>query len=909
MHIATLGAAGLIAFAWSVTLTPAAFAQQELFRLTASDGANLDYFGRSVAISGNVALVGADNDDSCYSCTPSEGGAVYFYDVTTGAEIRKIGGTDIGAGSRFGIDVDIDGNQALVGASSEDSAFPHAGAAYLIDVTTGQMIHRLTASDALQGDGFGLGVALDGAIGVVGGGSQDGDLYEQGTLYVFDLSTGQELRRIEPADGSAGDQFGQEVALSGTVAIVAAPQARRTYLFDVTTGAELFQLQPSDGATLGDGVAIDGSYAIAGARMTDEARPTYGGTESGSAYVFDVTTGQELYKLLGCDTGYGDQFGQSVAIEGNLALVGAYNKSNSIYSTHNSGVYAFDLTTGEQIEKLVSSDGLQYDYFGSVIAIDGNRAICGAFYADGAEVDSGGAFIFETLIESPVYCNDTPPAQGQPEDAKLLISDGAEGDRAGTAVAVDGQLALVGAPMDDEGCVYSEECNSGSATLYDLSTGQEVQKFVASDAGAYVLGGARLGSSGDLDAGRALAGAPGSHSAYVFDAATGNELFKLTPAGGELNQFGYCVALDGNFAAIGARYDGEAGTIAGAAYVFDVTTGQQLHKLLASDATMGDRFGSSIAAGDGRVLVGTRAYPGSAYLYNATTGNQLAKLTPSDDDLIDEFGHAVAITSDYLLVGAIYGDGAAEDSGLVYVFDAANAQELYRLEASDASPSDVFGSSISTSAGRALIGAWADDLGGSQSGSAYLFDLTTGQEMLKLNASDVTANDRFGFGVSLDLGRAVVGAPYDDNPLESGGSAYFYDLRESIGATYCTSSVNSTGAPSLISAHGSTNLTLENLELHATAAPPNQPGFFFVGPSAVNLPFGNGIRCVGGGIVRLLPPVFESNGEFTVQLDFDKYGDTLAGMSSTHFQCWYRDPAAGGSDFNLSDGLTIQFVP
>jgi outer membrane protein assembly factor BamB len=894
----------VIAFA---ALTPA-LSQQELFELNARDGAAGDAFGDCVAINGNTAIVGSMWDDTCMDCAPPRSGSVHFFDVQTGQEIRKVAAADIGAGLGFGASVAIRGHLALVGASGEDAAQPRAGAAYLIDVNTGLVLHRLTASDALENDGFGQSVAIDGTLGIIGGGSNSYD-YEVGSVYVFDLTTAQELRRIEPADGFVGDGFGHQVALSGTFAVISASDSRRSYLFDVSTGAELFSLLPADGASLGDGVATDGNLVIVGSRLTDDVRPTYSGTDSGSAYVFDASTGTELFKLTACDAGFGDQFGRSVAIEGDLALVGVFNPISSSYSVPNSGVYAFDLTSGQEIAKLISSTGIENDHFASSIAIDGDRAIVGAWLGGGVVSESGVAYVFDVDIQTPEYCDNTPPVQGLPENSKLLTGDGALEDEAGTAVAVHGHLALVGTPMHDDGCVWDPLCASGSAYLFDLSTGQELLEFVASDADAYVLGGARLGFSVALDAERALLGAVGSHSAYLFDVTSGQELFKLEGVSADKTRYGSAVALDGNLAAIGAEYDSDAGMLAGAVHVVDVTTGQELLKLAVPGSPTLGRLGHSVDIGEGRIVAGARGGAGTVYVFVAATGQQLFELTPSGGKTGDEFGHSVAIAGDLLLIGAIYGDGPVADCGSVYVFDLQAGQELYALHASDASPGDLFGCSIAASAGRALIGAWGDDLGAMQSGSAYYFDLMTGQEVAKLNASDVAADDRFGFGVGLDRGRAVVGSPRDDNPLKAGGSAYFFDLREGLGTSYCTSSANSTGAASSVGAFGSASLGLENLELHASAAPVGQPGLFFVGPLAVNIPFGEGTRCVGGGLVRLLKATYETNGEFVTQVDFERYGSALAGMSTAHFQCWYRDPAGGGTGFNLSDGVMISFVP
>ena len=96
-----------------------------------------------------------------------------------------------------------------------------------------------------------------------------------------------------------------------------------------------------------------------------------------------------------------------------------------------------------------------------------------------------------------------------------------------------------------------------------------------------------------------------SGSAYLFDVRTGQQLRKLTPLDGEANeQFGISVAIDGNIAVVGAYLDTHVATQAGSAYVFDITTGQQLFKLTASDAAANDAFGFSVAISGDRIIIG-----------------------------------------------------------------------------------------------------------------------------------------------------------------------------------------------------------------------------------------------------------------------------------------------------------------
>ncbi len=270
-------------------------------------------------------------------------------------------------------------------------------------------------------------------------------------------------------------------------------------------------------------------------------------------------------------------------------------------------------------------------------------------------------------------------------------------------------------------------------------------------------------------------------SAYVFDATTGQQLHKLLAGdGAQGDEFGCSVSLDGGLALVGARGDDDNGLTSGSAYLFDTATGQQLHKLLPTDGSIEDRFGSSVSLSGDLALIGAGTdddngkNSGSAYVFDATTGQQLHKLLPADGVAWAEFGCSVSLDGHLALVGA-YGDYVNYSySGSAYVYDASTGQQLRKLLASDG-PSYFFGYSVSLDGGLALVGAWWDDDNGSGSGSAYVFVATTGQRLRKLLPSDGATDDHFGYSVSIHEGGALAGAPDDDDNGYNAGSAYVFD--------------------------------------------------------------------------------------------------------------------------------------
>ncbi len=145
----------------------------------------------------------------------------------------------------------------------------------------------------------------------------------------------------------------------------------------------------------------------------------------------------------------------------------------------------------------------------------------------------------------------------------------------------------------------------------------------------------------------------------------------------------------------------------------------------------------------------------------------------------------------------------------------------------------------------------------------------------------------------------------------SGGSVFLLradGLGCGLGSNYCSGAPNSISPlGSTMVADGSPSLGDMNLNLRADNAP-SQPAIFFFGPNQVDLPLSDGRLCVGGGIVRM-PVVMGQSGYFEYQIDFATYGAALTALPSTNFQCWYRDPAAGGSGSNLSDAVEVVLTP
>lgn len=366
---------------WAIDNVRVSTIEELTQRIVASDRAANDRLGHSVDIRGNTVLSGAIKANSLT-------GAVYRFDADTGAEVAKWTPTGGQTDDRFGFDIGQTDSIAIVGAYSDNEAANNAGAAYIFDLATNTQTRKLIGADTAGGDFFGYAVDVDGTNALVGAYRDDDDGSSSGSAYLFNAATGAELNKFTASDAAADDWFGITVEMEGNKALIGASgdafAAGAAYLFDIQTGAELMKLVADDAgadAKFGQSLAVDGDLALIGAFGDDEF-----GTESGAAYLFDLVTGDQLFKFTASDAVADDRFGISVELDGGIAVVGSYRDDGSAGST-----YLFDITTGEEIDKLAAFDGELGDQFGRAVGIDGDQIVIGANFDDG---EAGSVYLY-----------------------------------------------------------------------------------------------------------------------------------------------------------------------------------------------------------------------------------------------------------------------------------------------------------------------------------------------------------------------------------------------------------------------------------------------------------------------------------------------------------------------------------
>ena len=384
----------------------------QIERLLSEDGSAQDNFGISVALSDKTALVGAFGDRIG---TSSNAGSAYVFEQGSDGnwmETTKLVSSDFSSNDRFGFCVDLAGDTALIGAYQDDDNGPESGSAYVFQQQAdGEWLEtiKLLPSDGIDGDGFGASVSISSSIAIVGAPFADEAGPSSGSAYVFIRSNDGnwiESARLTASDADGGDYFGFSVAVMGTTAMVGAwgddekaEDAGSVYIFEQQPDGSWFEtakLMASNGTSadyFGYSLAMSGSTAIVGAFQEE--------SEAGSAYIFEKqadSTWQETSILNSSDGASSDQFGLSVDISGNTAIVGAYQDDNL------GSAYLFRrMADGSWIEteKLVDGSGQSGDHFGYTVAISGSNSLIGAYQDDDNGFNSGSAHILETACQCP----------------------------------------------------------------------------------------------------------------------------------------------------------------------------------------------------------------------------------------------------------------------------------------------------------------------------------------------------------------------------------------------------------------------------------------------------------------------------------------------------------------------------
>ena len=617
---------------------------------------------------------------------------------------------------------------------------------------------KLLSADAVPVESFGDSVAVGGNRIFVGAYTSD----NIGKVYASDLDGYTNRSIISASDGFYGDRFGTSVATDGTYVVVGAPgetnNTGAAYVYNLN-GTGQIKITASDGASgdyFGHSVSVGGNKIVVGAYNANST--------IGAVYIYNMDGTNEI-KITPSDGGSYDRFGWSVSTDGNYIVVGS-PKHNSTNGVDSGAAYVY-LMDGTNEIKGISPEVEAGAQFGYSVAVGESRIVVGAPFVGG---DDGYAFAFDTSLSSPTYL-------------PLLYSG-----FYGSSVAVGNNKIVIGIPD----AIYSGVFGAGRVTTFNndrtydvISQRHEATGRAHLDANPNSDTNDRFGDSVAVGSNKIVVCAPnvdnggGNYgSAYTIN-LDGTDTTAFSPADPTVDDFfGGQVAIGNNKIVVSATGDDDSGSSSGSVYVHNLD-GTLAFTLNSSDGTAGDLFGSALAIGSNKIVVGARgaddsvyswADSGRVYVYNMD-GTGEVKIEASDGAQYDAFGYSVASGSNKIVVGAPFDDDNGSASGSVYVYDLDGTNEL-KITPSDGSIASYFGSTVAVGNNKIVV---ASPAGSTTTGAVYVFNLDgTGQ--IKFTASDVANGDVFGDSVALSDSKIIVGAGYKtDNGVFRSGAVYVYN--------------------------------------------------------------------------------------------------------------------------------------
>ncbi|MFH1270291.1 MAG: FG-GAP repeat protein [Nanoarchaeota archaeon] len=424
---------------------------------------SLDEVKEWVCQDGHAVALSFDCDFGCFdgACAPPPW-----------IQEQKLVASDASGGDTLGSSAAIDGNVAILGATGNDDLGAASGSAYIYRFDGNNWIEeqKLLASDGADADKFGYSVSVSGDVAVVGSPYDDDLGSDSGSVYVyrFDGNEWVEEQKLVAPDGAATDRFGRSVSISNNAIVVGAVAddwapcgsncgSAYVFRFNNLSWVEEQKLTASDGAPtdyFGGAVSISDNIAVISAYADDDL-----GSTSGSAYVFlfNGVDWVEKQKLTASDGAQGDQFGYSVDVSGDVTVIGANHDSDLGMSFGSAYIFRFNGVDWVEESKLLTSNGVGGGEFGSTVSVSGNVAVIGAHLNDELGPDTGAAYVYRFN------------GIDWTEEQKLASEDIYRFDEFGSAVAVCDDVIVVGAKGEDSGSM-----TTGAAYIF-RSTEEEAR--------------------------------------------------------------------------------------------------------------------------------------------------------------------------------------------------------------------------------------------------------------------------------------------------------------------------------------------------------------------------------------------------------------------------------------------------
>ena len=757
-------------------------------------------FGTSVSISGEEMVIGAPGakkDTTNVTLTGGgenplqSAGAAYLYrgasDDWKKMFNHKIIYWNRAEGDQFGYSVSMNGGQMVIGAPFEDedakmeNTLISAGSAHVFfKQVDGRWwwSQALAPNDRTATDNFGVSVCISGSNIIVGAATKDemgGDikLKDAGAAYVFkflDTYEGAGWRfgeKIVATDRAENDWFGYAVGIHNNNIIVGAPfqDRNQTRLEAADAGAAYIFTRPAC-------IATTSSLTVAVCKTYTSPSKKYTWAKTG-VYKDTILNKADCDSIITIDLAITNKADTLVTKKGHVLTA---NAKDATYQW-------IDCATNQPIN--VTARSLIVTVNGRYkVTVDQNGCIGTSSCHNVVVVAKPDSSASAPVITTPpvVLPKNASAQKAFIEVNKIVAKDRTNNDEFGRSVAISGNYAVVGVPLERENVEGKNPVNgAGAAYIFKLDDGgkwKQLQKIVAGDRGA-----------GD--------------------------------------NFGWSVGISGGYIVVGAWYDHKnaAGikdnNLSGSAYVFELNqngTWSQVQKITADPLSRGGQeyFGTAVAVEGNTIVVTAPSHAkdvtnspasnitaaGALYVFERSGSGwiQTQKIVASDRELGSGLGNSVSICGNNIIAGAWGGDHDAhggnrmEAAGAAYIFERSGGawKQTQKLAAADRSPYDEFGFSVAISGDYAVVGARRvtekkeDENNDEYTGNAYIFKRNSGgwSQQMKINPDDRTSRDFLGTAVGISGNYIIVSAPGQDtdslgNYMADAGAIYVYYLDKS----------------------------------------------------------------------------------------------------------------------------------
>ena len=581
--------------------------QEVSYQLYANDP-NI-HFAYRLRSSGNILI--ADGANSLDNWKTS----VYGFDLSTGQEAFQISSQTNDDG--FGYYFDIQGKDIIVGAQSDSEFVPYSGAAYHYQLDIGPSAPTditLSSNSIMEDQPTGTLIGLLNA--------QDDD-FDDSFTFEFAVGEGDSDNTLFSISGANGDELISnqvfDFELQNSYSIRLKVTDSQTNTFEKSFIINVIKNPDTDG----DGFSDDTELAL--------------GTNPNDSTSYPQFSEQQFLQAPEIE-GF-SYFGSSIKVFSNIGVIGAPGENNG--GLDRGSAYLFDLDTGTSTFKLTAIDAASNDFFGESVGVSESYAIVGAPFKN---QNAGGAYVFNR-------------STGQ----EIMNLPGSSYEEFGKAVAVSEEYAIVGAWRND---INGYE--TGSVYIYNMLTGHE--RFLYPN---IPLEYDNFGYSLDIKGNIAVIGAPGRERAFIFNLDTEEQLFELTSDSGLDGYFGECIYIHNDMVAIGAPSENNVGAV----YLFDLTSGERIRKITPENPGIFPGLGTSVAMNDYFLVAGAPFEGkddinsvGAAYVFDIQTGRQLTKLSPEFGGERNYFGTSVEINDQAIYVGKKGDQYGAYEEGAVHIY-------------------------------------------------------------------------------------------------------------------------------------------------------------------------------------------------------------------------------------------------